>query len=255
MSILEKVKKQESGNKVFGLVTGKSGAGKTTLAGTLPNRTLLLQVRGKEFGAETAKAIAAKNGNKLDAYSVSTPEELLAIAEELTTDKTYDNVYVDGITALTNIIAEEPEIRNLVEARKGGNPWAGYERINTRAVQVREAFAPLVYESGADKPKHVFFTLAVRVDVDGENEAALAPEMKGKATYSTFTRPSPTIIHVGERTVEVSDGEVKTERVLVIKNHGPIVARVNGVLDEDNPGIIAPDLSQLLALIGGKHGK
>lgn len=258
MSILAQIKNQEeqpSGDKIFGLVTGKSGSGKTTLAGSLPGHTLLIQIKGKEFGSETAKALANKLGNKVTSFSVANPEQLLALAAELAADTTYDNVYVDGISAMTNVIAEEPAIRDLIEGRNKGNPWSGYERINNRSIQIREAFAPLTYVSGADHPKHVFFTLAVRVDTDGEGNPEVVPEMKGKATYSTFTRPSPTLVHVAEQVTQ-EDGEEVRRRVLVTKDTGAIVARVNGLLTEENPGIINANLGDLIALIeGAKNGK
>lgn len=243
MSILAKVSKQEhvAAATSYALIVGRSSSGKTTVAGSVPGKTLLLQIRDREFGCESAIALARSLGNEVIPYSISTIQELLDIAIELRTDKDYDNVYVDGWSAITFMLAESPDIAPMIEGRKGGNSFVGYARIQTDVAKIQKAYAELTYPD-IIKPKSVFFTLAIDVKTDANGVATdIVPVMKGKASYQEFTRPSPTIV-----TLAVQHSEEGERRIMLTKNHGPYLARINGILDKDNVGIMEPDLSLIM---------
>ena len=247
MSILARLQKQET-EKPYILVVGRSSAGKTTLSGTLSGRTLLIQPKGKERGAQTAISMAKTRGNEVVAVSVSSVSEILQLAEELKTDKSFDSIYLDGLTALTFLVAEDPIISELLEAKKGSaNPFLGYEKIRAEVAKVNKALSELTYAS-VTKPKNVIVTLAIDIKTD-MNGAPLecVPAMRGKASFTEFTRPSPTIVTLASRQTEQG-----LERILLTANNGIFLGRVNGILDEVNPKVIEPDLSKLLSLMETK---
>jgi energy-coupling factor transporter ATP-binding protein EcfA2 len=245
VSILAKLKADEpQTSKQNILITGRSGSGKTTLAGTMQGRTLLLSVAGKEFGVETAQAMAKARGNRVDAIALSSLSDFVKVAQELKGDDTYDTVYVDSLSGLTFLAADDPEISQLIQAKKGGNPFAGYSRIQAEMDKVHKAYCELLY-APTKKPKNVIFTLAIEPKLDASGlPAEISPIMAGKAAYSLFTRPAPTILVLATQQTETGP-----KRVLVTASTGPYVARLNGVLDETNPKTCEPDLSKLFDLI------
>lgn len=251
MSVLSKLKQLEpSTRKQNILVTGRSGSGKTSVAGTLPGKTLLLQVAGKEFGAETARAIASARGNSLDAIAVSSISDFMAVAEELKSDSAYDNVYIDSLSGLTFLVADDPEVAQLIQARKGGNPFVGYSRIQAEMDAVHKAYISLLY-APTKKPKNVLFSLAIEPKLDAAGTPAeIAPVIAGRASYQIFTRPAPTILVLATR---VNGGDL--ERVMLTSNHGQYIARVNGLTDETNPKQMEPDLNKLFSLINARETK
>jgi len=247
MSILDKIKKAGGGApaRPYVLILGASGSGKTTIAGTIPGKTLLLSVKDKEFGSETAIAKADESGNHVTAFAVNSLAEIIEIGTELRTDDEFDNVFVDGFSALTYLAAEDPDIAALIESKRGGNPFAGYDRIRGELARVQKVFASLTYD-GVKKPKRVFFTLATETkrDINGF-PVELMVSMKGKASLAEFTRPAPTIVALASKVTE----EV-TERIMITKKVGIYEScRVNGLLDGNNPGVIEPDLGVLLNMM------
>jgi len=246
MSILAQLKSIEpQTTKANILVTGRSGTGKTTLAGTLPGRTLLLQVAGKEYGAETAMAQAKVNGNVLDSIALSSLSDFIKVATELKLDTVYDNVYVDSLSGLTFLAADDPEIAQMLQVKKpGANPFVGYSRIQAEIDKVHKAFSELLY-APSKKPKNIIFSLAIEPKLDASGlPAEISPVMMGRASYSVFTRPAPTILVLATKNTETG-----TERVMLTSNVGPYIARVNGLLDAVNPKMIEPNLATLFTLI------
>ena len=122
---------------------------------------------------------------------------------------------MDGFSALTYLAAEDPDIAALIESKRGGNPFAGYDRIRGELARVQKVFASLTYD-GVKKPKRVFFTLATETkrDINGF-PVELMVSMKGKASLAEFTRPAPTIVALASKVTE----EV-TERIMITKKVG-----------------------------------
>ncbi len=247
MSILDRLKAQDNqeGKKLFGVVAGPRLGGKSTLAGTLPGKTLMLQVAVLESGCESAKALAAKLGHALDVLSFTSMDDLGSIVKELVTDTTYDNIYIDGLSALTDIKLREPRIAALVKK----DVWAGYRELGEDVNAVLLAMKSLTYAANTKKPKNVIVTcaLAVKTGTNG-NITDVSLEAKGNVAVSSVTQ-------LGEFVVTVLP-PIATEtgstghRMLTRTVDGIWPGRADGVLDEDNPGMIAPaNLGELFKLI------
>ena len=66
MSVLSRLIAQKAEDKkLFAVVAARRLGGKTTLAGTLPGTTLMLQAAVLESGSNSAKQLAEQRGNKL----------------------------------------------------------------------------------------------------------------------------------------------------------------------------------------------
>ena len=163
MSILAKLKAVKPQEKaLFGVVACIRTAGKTTIAGTLPGKTLMLQVSVLESGCESAKALAAKMKHQLDVVNFTTIEDLTAVLNELKTDDTYDNIVVDGLSALTELFTRQPRMVALSKQ----DPWAMYrvlgDEITTTLLQLKS----LTYPDIAKKAKNCFITGALSLKQD-----------------------------------------------------------------------------------------
>ena len=243
MSILAKLKQEHrAADKQYILVMGRSTSGKSTLGGTLPGKTLFLEVKGKEYGGQNAAAKAYSRGNVVDVVALGSVKDFLDLAEELKADKDYDNVVIDSYSGLTFLVADEPEIEQVIVGKKG-NSFHAFDKIRFDVAKVHKAFSALTYAATAVKPKNVVATVAFDVKLDGNGASAdLVIVQKGRASYQEYTRPAPTIVTL---TTKKDTGE----RVMLTSNNGIYLASVNALLDEQNPKIMEPDLAALLKLM------
>lgn len=245
MSILQRLKKQEAEptKAMFGIVAGPRLGGKTTLAGTLPGRTLLLQASVLESGSGSARALAAESGAQLDVLNFTSVEELQAIIAELRKDTDFDNVYVDGLSAITEMKDRDPAV---VIAKKKV-VWDAFRMIGEAATETILGLKELTYSDKAAKPKNVFLTCALKVkhDTNGNvNEVEL--EAKGNMAVSAITKLGEAVLTV---LPPVTTESGTTGHRLVTKTEGFWPGRIDGLLSKDNPGLIEPaDLSKVLGL-------
>jgi energy-coupling factor transporter ATP-binding protein EcfA2 len=248
LSILAKLRAEtEAPSKPYILVMGKSTSGKSTLCGTLSGRTLFLEVKGKEFGGQSAAAMARSRGNQVDVVTLGSVKEFLALAEELKLDMEYDNVVLDSYSALTFLIADEPEVEQVIVGKKG-NTFQAFDKIRFDTAKVHRAISDLTYATVAKKPKVVVCTVAFDVKQDGNGAPAdLLIVQKGRASYQEYTRSAPTIV-----TLAAQNTETGLKRVMLTANAGIYLGRVNGLLDSANPKIMEPDLAALLTLMESK---
>lgn len=249
MSILERLKKQQGGEdkKLFGVVVGQRLGGKTTLAGTLPGRTLLLQAAILESGSGSAKKLATNNGNELHVVNFKTLDELAALIKELRTDTDFDNIYLDGISAITDLKYNEPANVSMRKSKTG--IWDAFRAIADVSRDVLRGVKELTYPEIAAKPKNVFVTCALRVDSkDGVVDVVL--EARGNVAVSEITKLGEAVLTVLPP-VKTEQGE--TGHRLITKSDGTWPGRIDSILAEDNPGVIEPaDLSKVLELVSNK---
>jgi hypothetical protein len=249
MSILERLKKaaptQEK--KLFCVVAGPRLAGKTTLAGTLPGRTYLLQAAVLESGSESAKALAAKNKHELYVDTFSSVEELLTKLDELKTDTDFDQVFVDGLSALTEQKMRDPRIAKLVKT----DNWAAFRELGESISDAILRMKELTYAEKVKKPKNVWLTCALSIKQDKNGSIVdVSLEAKGNVAVTSITK-------LGEAVVTVlpplkTENGVGSHR-LITKTEDVWPGRIDGVLAEQNPGIIEPaDLRAVLKLKGAK---
>jgi hypothetical protein len=246
MSILDRLKAQDKqeGKKLFGVVAGPRLGGKSTLAGTLPGKTLMLQVAVLESGSKSARALSESLGNQLDVLSFSSMEELTAITKDLATDTTYDNVYLDGLSALSELKIREPRIQALIKK----DVWSGYRELGDDISNTLLQIKALTYPSATKKPKNVIVTcaLAVKTGPNG-NVVDVELEAKGRVAVTQVTKLGEFVVTVLPP-IETESGSTGHRMLTRTVDNWP--GRADGVLDSENPGMIAPaNLGELFKLI------
>lgn len=234
MSLRERVGREQSKGKFF-LVGGQRLDGKTTIAGTLKGKTLLVQSDLLEAGAASAEALALREGNSLDVVSFSSISDLYEILE----DKEvlgYDNVYVDGISAINELVTMREDFQKA--AKK--NIWDAYRLVGDEMTKCMIFLKRMANENSIN----VGVTLAYKLrDVNGV--LTLEPDVKGNVTISQIQKLVPIVLGVRKKFDE--DGNMK--RVLVTKSDELYPARIDSLLDENNSGEVAPELGELLSKI------
>lgn len=241
MSIINDLIKKKQKKGVFCVVAGLRLSGKSTLAGTLPGKTLLIQAALRETGSSSAQALASQRGNELVVVEFETLQELNAVLLEAA-ESDFNNIYIDGITAITEIKYNEPEVLKVATSKL---PWGAFDTIKKTMAD----FIELSKKIAEQKQKNVFMTLALNAEFDAAGGLVeVKPELKGKATLSVIKGYAPTVLVIRAS----KDEHGKLMRELVTKNDGPYSARIDTLLDDQNPGVVAADLALVLALIRGE---
>jgi hypothetical protein len=244
-SILNRLKEnQPKPKKLFGIIAAPRLGGKTTTIGTLPGRTLLMQSEVRESGSESAKALAAQLGHKLDVLNFSSLGELFEILTELKDDTEFDNVAVDGLSAITEMKYEDPKMRELIKR----DNWAAFREIGDTATSVIMALKALTYSESAAKPKNTFLTVALSLKQDKNGEVVdVSLDVKGNVATSAVTKFGEAVLTILPPSGPRGEGDYK----LLTRTMDVWPARVDGVLRENNPGVIEPaDLRKVLELRG-----
>lgn len=238
MSLKERINNKSKSEGLFVVVGGMRLDGKTTLAGTLPGKTLLLYAKVLETGSDSATALAKKNKHKLDSAAFDSLEDLVGLLQEAVQEK-YDNIYIDGCSAVNYM----KHISDEVQAAAKKNVWDSYALL---ADSMRQ-FLRLAKMISLDHGINVFITLSYKSTLNNNGDIIkLSPVLKGNITMSEIHSLVPIVLAV-KRDVD-EDGDL--QRVLLTKSDAVYPARVDGLLDEDNPGILLPDLRQLFKLLG-----
>ena len=234
VSILAQLEEQQSiGKKMFGIIAGPRLGGKTTLVGTLRGTTLMLQAAVLESGSESAKKLAANSDNQLVVVTFESIKQLTDILKELETDTRFDNLYLDGVSALTEMKDREPAVQRM----KAKNIWDAYGAIGEATTEVLLLAKGLTYAT-TTKPKNVFVTCALEVSHDDKgsvNEVKLSA--KGRVAVSQITKLGESVITV---LPPLTTEEGTTGHRLITKTLSYFPGRIDGVLDAENPGVIQP---------------
>lgn len=243
MSILSKYAKSKDSKGIFAIIKGTRLSGKSTLAGTLPGKSILAQAALLETGSNSAESLAKKLNNSLTVLEFKTVEELLDIVKEFSTMKDYANLYIDGITAITELKYKEPRINRKVNG--GGNlVWDGFREI----AEATEGFIEACKGITETTTKNIFLTLSLDPKHDSSGDVIeLTPITKGQATLGKLERYGNNTVVIRCRTTDKGE----TVREILTKNHQPYTARIDSLLDDNNPGVLPADLTQLISLIKG----
>jgi hypothetical protein len=235
-----KIKQKAEQNKhgVFCVVAAERFAGKSTIAGTIKGKTLMLQAAVLETGSKSAQSLAAKLGNELRIETFTDLDDLIAWMEDFRTSE-YETLYVDGLSAIT----EMKYLQDDVQRVKKKNAWDAFALVADSS----RAFLKFA-KSLTDGGKDVFVTLAMDPKRDTNGYLVeLNPVTKGKVTTAEVSRLCPVFVTL--RTRYTDDGELVRE--MVTKTDDVYPGRVDTLLDDANPGVLPADLSQLLALVKG----
>jgi hypothetical protein len=245
-SLLDKIKQKNTAptsKRLFAVVAGPRLGGKSTLAGTLPGKTLMLQASVLESGSDSAKDLASRNKAELIVGDFSTIDELTSLIKELRDDTTFDHVYVDGLSAITEMLLKTPKVAAALKA----NVWEGYRIVGDMVTEILLTLKELTYEGKAKKPKNVFVTAALKVKQEG-NTVDVELETKGKVAVSQVTKLGEAVLTVLPP-IKTENGD--TGHRLLTKSDDMWPGRIDGLLADKNPAVIAPaDLSKVLKLRG-----
>jgi hypothetical protein len=243
VSLLDKIKQKNNAptsKRLFAVVAGPRLGGKSTLAGTLPGKTLMLQASVLESGSDSAKALAASKGGDLVVGDFSSIDELNTIIKELRDDTTFDHVFVDGLSAITEMLLKTPKVAAALKS----NVWEGYRVVGDQVTEILLTLKELTYEGKAKKPKNLFVTAALKVKQEG-NTVDVELETKGKVAVTQVTKLGEAVL-----TVALVPGENNAvRRQLITKSNDIWPGRIDGLLDSDNPGTLEPNLGAVLALL------
>jgi hypothetical protein len=242
MGILNDLAQQEKEAGIFAVVAGARTSGKSTIPGTLPGKTLLLQAALLETGSKSAKSLAQELGNDL---TVVTFQSVSQLGEILKDDDIagFDNLYIDGLSAISDMLFNSPDIKKATKR----NTWDGFRDLWLAATE-------LLLEAKALSASHnVFFSLAIKEKYDRDGMLiAVEPEVKGNATIGSIQKLCPTILYTVADIHEDEEGQLHTDRKLVTGYRGVYAGRIDSLLDKQNPGIMPADLSQVITLIKGE---
>ena len=226
--------------KLFAVVAGERLAGKTTLAGTLPGRTLLMQCAIKESGSLSAQKLAKRNGYQLQVATFADLAELLAMLPVAAKSPDYDHLYIDGFSALNDLRWGMPDMQKLAK----NDQWKAFGMHGEEMTQLLENLKRHTYlEHGG---KNVWLTCALKVKTEG-TEKDVDLECKGKIAVSSITRLGEAVLI--PMSVPAENGG--TRRIILTKSYDKWPARIDGLLDDENPGYVEPSLANVMALIEG----
>lgn len=232
-----RVNKADANKSLFGVVASERLGGKSTLAGTLPGRTLMLQAAVLETGSKSAKALAKRLGNHLDIVDFEDLDDLVGLIREFETSD-YDNLYIDGISAVTEMKYYTDEVQRKLKA----DNWGAFRMIGDSV----RAFIKMAKGAATDHGKRAFVTLALAPKRDANGMlTALDPQCKGNVAINEISRLCPVFVTLRTRYNE--EGELVRE--MVTKSDDIYPGRIDLLLDDENPGVMAADLSKLLELV------
>jgi hypothetical protein len=227
MNLAERIKQAQEQNTKLIVTAGLRFGGKTAGLGTLPGKTLLGVAKDKESGAQGAVKVANENGNTLDYTFIEDASDAVGVARAAF-EAGYDNVAIDGTTAITEIEAEKPKIKKQLTA--GGNSVFGaWRAIGTEVVTMIQELKKL----SAEYNKPVVLTLALKdpkADATG-NYAPLDPDVKGQMALSEIKGKCPYFVCARA----AADSEGNTVYVLQTSPDDLYPARLDGVLAKDLP--------------------
>lgn len=227
LTLSDRIAQSKNKKTKFILSAGLRFGGKTASLGTLPGKTLLAIVGNKESGAEGAIKVAEECGNTIDVVDVVDGSDILTVTRDAL-EAGYDNVAVDGLSAVTEVEAEKPKVKKMLNA--GGNSvFAGWRMIGTEVIDMIQGLKAL--SSEFNKP--VVLTMALKdpkADASG-NIGVLEGDVKGQMSLSHIKGKCAYFVCARQ----ASDKEGKPVFILQTKSDDLYPARLDGVLAKDLP--------------------
>lgn len=222
--------------KLFAIVAGPRLAGKTTIAGTLPGKTVLLQAAVLESGSRSAAKLAAKRGNTLvtDGYVFT---DLVDFWPKLQAayESDADHIYIDGYSAINDMRWGMDDMQRLAT----NDQWKAFGKHGQEMVNTLRKIKEYSYGD-----KNVFVTCALKVEVAANGVADVKLECRGKMAVTEISKIGEAVLTIVKQPTEQG-----MKRVIVTNSDGTWPGRIDGVLDDDNPNVTGPDLSEVLALL------
>lgn len=239
MSIKERLLKQENAHGIFAVIGGQRLDGKSTLAGTLPGKTLLLQAGELETGSSSAMALANELGNDLSVLTFSSYVDLVDILHDKEVSE-FDNLYIDGISAINEMRYDCDDVQKALKKVV----WDGYRIMGDDLRKLLRVAKRLSMDTGVN----IFFTLAYKGKAGPAGGIEyLEPDVKGNVTMAEIQRLCPTVLAIRK----VFDEEGNIHREILTQSTDIYPARMEKFLDHNNPGKLPANLTTVVNLIKG----
>ncbi len=234
MSLRDRIETYNASSGTVALILGERLAGKTTIAGTLPGKTLLLQAKLRESGTGSAEALATATGNNLEAVLFENYGDLRELITEAVELK-YDNIFIDGLSAITEQLEISPEFKRACGSKK--NIFDGFRYLGMQVEDLIMSAKTIAIDTGIN----IFFTMALkRKDVDGA--PVILPVCKGNIALEALKKMIGVV-------VTVTTDPITGSRTLLTRSQGAYFGRIDAILDGSNHGVIEPNLGTLLECI------
>lgn len=235
--IADRLVKDHSKAGLFICLAGPRFGGKTTTLGTLPGKTLLIDIASKESGSRGAVAMGKRLGNQVDVIIGKNCDDAAELAKAAVAEG-YDNVAIDGISALTEVEVESPKFRMLEKQ----NIWKAYGHVGDQVKNLIRTLKEIANSSAVN----VVITAALSEKSNSEGvvtETGLVS--KGKVALDEIKGRCP--YFVVSHQVPASDPKEGMLRILRTKTDelGVYQARLDGVFDNDNPRGFRADPEQV----------
>ena len=242
MSLLQSRRKVIANRGAFVAILGQRLSGKSTIAGTLPGKSAMFTARIFETGSASAQTMADRNGATLDVYEFSNGKELTALVKEAVAEG-YENIFIDGVSGLTEILFRLPEISKAITK----SAWDGYAMLGD---QVEDVLLSLKEIAEKDGGPNIFVTAAIEPKYDqAGNVIEMMVESRGKSVLKGLRRLFPVVVSL---IPAYDENGIKLDVPdLLCKTDGVYPGRIDSLLAQDNPGVLNADLSALISLIKG----
>lgn len=208
--------------RVKALVYGQAGAGKTTLATTMP-KPIIISAEG---------GLLSISGSDIPFVEVSTMDGLFEVYQWLTTAEAdqFDSVILDSISEIGEVVL-------IHEKKVNKDGRAAYGEMQVKLTEIIRAFR--------DLPKHVLMTAKLEKTQDEMGRVLYGPSMPGAKMGQQIPYFFDTVFALR---VE-KDAEGNTRRALMCDSDGLWQAkcRIHGVNTWE-----APDMGAIIDKVGGK---
>lgn len=213
-----------SANGVKVLVYGQAGAGKTSLITTLPN-PIVLSAEGGLLSIQDANLPYLEIGN------METLKEAYEWLQGSSEAKSFESVALDSISEIAEVVLN-------YEKKVAKDPRQAYGSMQEQMADIIRAFRDL-------PNRHVYMSAKLEKTQDEMGRVLYAPSMPGNKTGQALPYFFDEVLALR---VE-KDAEGVTQRALMCDSDGLWLAK-------DRSGKLspweAPDLSEIIAKIGGK---
>lgn len=239
-SLLQSKRKVIANRGIFAAILGTRLSGKSTIAGTLPEKSAMLTAKTFETGSGSAEKMARDLGTSLDVFEFSNAKDLVAMAKAAIAEG-YENLFIDGASGLTEILYRTPDISRKMTS----NQWDAYAML---ADQVEDCLLALKELTDKDGGVNIFVTAAVEPKYDqAGNLIELIVESKGKSVIKNLRKIFPVVVTL--RPVYDENGQKLDAPEMVTKTDGIYSGRIDSLLNQDNPGVLNADLQELINLV------
>ena len=198
-------------SNINALIYGESGTGKTTLASTLGDKTLIVSLESgllslKDHDIDYVEIEGKTGVEKITHFR----QVLLEIAKS-----DYQNIFIDSLTEIAQAFVELAK-HEYPDDRQTMKMWGFYNECITKLIKYTR-----------DMNKNIFYTALAKVDKDEAGRRFILPDMAG-----SIASKSPAFFDfVFHLMVFEKDGE-KKRALLTEKKNGCICKVRSGKLDE-----------------------